>query len=241
MEQHFILTYQPTILTLENKKQEITLVESADGSHTLFHAGLNETYHSMHGALQESEHVFIQAGLEPVLANKKTIHIFEVGFGTGLNAWLTYKKVAGSDSKILYHSIEPFPLEESLYANLNYVSSEEKSLKDFFQELHQAPWGEEVKLNDNFTLKKIKTRLEDYQPAAGFFDLVYYDAFAPSKQAEMWLPENLRKVFSSLTKGGLLVTYCARGQFKRDLKAEGFTVETLPGPPGKKEMTRGVK
>ncbi len=196
----------------------------------------------MHGALQESEHVFIQAGLEPFLLIKPEVNIFEVGFGTGLNAWLTYKRIAGSDTKVVYHSIEPFPVEEALYSKLNYVnSSEEKALKEFFLELHQAPWDEAVKLNENFTLKKIKSRLEDYEPATQFFDLVYYDAFAPSKQAEMWIPENITKVHACLSNGGVLVTYCARGQFKRDLKAQGFTVETLPGPPGKKEMTRGVK
>jgi tRNA U34 5-methylaminomethyl-2-thiouridine-forming methyltransferase MnmC len=225
------------------KPYEIKIVESEDGSHTLFHTGLNETYHSMHGAVQESEHVFIQAGLErKMAAPKNSIHIFEVGFGTGLNAWLTYKRVAGTDLKIIYHSIEPYPLEEEIYSRLNYVqTTKDETLRDFFSALHHAPWNEEVELNNNFTLKKIKSRLEEYQRPEGIFDIIYYDAFAPSKQAEMWLPENIQKVYALLNKGGLLVTYCARGQFKRDLKEIGFLVETLPGPPGKKEMTRGVK
>jgi tRNA U34 5-methylaminomethyl-2-thiouridine-forming methyltransferase MnmC len=225
------------------KPYEIKIVESEDGSHTLFHTGLNETYHSMHGAVQESEHVFIQAGLEQKIpAPENTLHIFEVGFGTGLNAWLTYKRVAGTDLKVVYHSIEPFPLGEEIYSKLNYVqTTEDEALRDFFSTLHKAPWNEEVTLNSNFTLKKIKSRLEEYQLPVGIFDIIYYDAFAPSKQAEMWLPENIQKAHALLNKGGLLVTYCARGQFKRDLKAVGFLVETLPGPPGKKEMTRGVK
>jgi tRNA U34 5-methylaminomethyl-2-thiouridine-forming methyltransferase MnmC len=227
---------------LENTQNEIKIIESGDGSHTLLHSTLNETYHSMHGAVQESEHVFIRSGLEPLIPAKKTIRIFEVGFGTGLNAWLTYKKVENSDTKIIYHSLEPFPLKESIYTQLNYTkSSENKNLQDFFLQIHQAEWNKEVELNNNFILKKIKLKLEDYTPVDQNFDLVYYDAFAPSKQAEVWLPENLQKVYALLTKEGILVTYCARGQFKRDLKEIGFLVETLPGPPGKKEMTRGKK
>jgi tRNA U34 5-methylaminomethyl-2-thiouridine-forming methyltransferase MnmC len=225
------------------KPYEIKIVESEDGSHTLFHTGLNETYHSMHGAVQESEHVFIQAGLEQkIIAGLPTVYIFEVGFGTGLNAWLTYKRIAGTNLKAVYHSIEPYPLEKEIYSRLNYTqATQDETLRDFFSALHHAPWNEEVSLNRNFTLKKIKSRLEECQLPEGTFDIVYYDAFAPSKQAEMWLPENIQKVYALLNKGGLLVTYCARGQFKRDLKEVGFLVETLPGPPGKKEMTRGVK
>lgn len=196
----------------------------------------------MHGAVQESEHVFIKAGLEQFIASTPVVQIFEVGFGTGLNAWLSYKRIAGTDTKIIYHSVEPFPLPEEIYTKLNYVqASEQQFLKDFFLELHHAPWDEEVELNKNFTLKKIKNKLEEYEPAKENFHLVYYDAFAPSKQAEMWLPENIEKVYSCLLPKGMLVTYCARGQFKRDLKALGFLVEALPGPPGKKEMTRGIK
>ena len=227
---------------MENNLPEIKIIASRDGSHTLFHSGLNETYHSMHGAIQESEHVFIKAGLEQFTTKKNTIHIFEVGFGTGLNAWLTYKAIKGTAIKIIYHSLEPFPLAEEIYTQLNYTSgSEDKDLNDFFLALHKAPWEKEVALNENFTLKKIKTKLEAYSPQTDYFDLIYFDAFAPSKQAEMWLPENIQKVYALLNKGGILVTYCARGQFKRDLKSVGFLVETLMGPPGKKEMTRGVK
>jgi tRNA U34 5-methylaminomethyl-2-thiouridine-forming methyltransferase MnmC len=227
---------------LENKQHEIKIIESGDGSHTLFHSGLNETYHSMHGAVQESEHVFIKAGLEQFLPHKNTIKIIEVGFGTGLNAWLSYKRVAGTSTKIIYHSLEPYPLEENIYSQLNYSKkSSDTALQEFFPQLHQAPWDKEVQLNNNFTLKKIKLRLEDYLVSEQDFDLVYYDAFAPSKQAEVWLLENIRKVYSLLSEKGILVTYCARGQFKRDLKEIGFSVETLLGPPGKKEMTRGVK
>ncbi len=217
-------------------------MESGDGSHTIFHSGLNETYHSMHGAVQESEHVFIKAGLEQFLPHKSTIKIAEVGFGTGLNAWLSYKRVVGSSTKIIYHSLEPYPLEKEIYSQLNYSkNANDVSLTNFFLQLHQAPWDEEIELNDNFILKKIKLRLEDYIVSEQNFDLLYYDAFAPSKQADIWLPENILKAYSLLGEKGILVTYCARGQFKRDLKEVGFTVETLLGPPGKKEMTRGLK
>ena len=227
---------------MENKQQEIKIVESADGSHTIFHLGLNETYHSMHGAMQESEHVFIKAGLEQLLEQLNTIRVFEVGFGTGLNAWLTFKRVAGTNTKIIYHCLEPFPLVEEIYTKLNYTQNlSDKNLEDFFLQLHDAPWEKEIELNNNFTLKKIKSRLEDYALSDEGFDLLYYDAFAPSKQAEIWMPENIKKAYELLKQSGLLVTYCARGQFKRDLKEIGFTVETLLGPPGKKEMTRGLK
>ena len=169
------------------KPYEIKIVESEDGSHTLFHTGLNETYHSMHGAVQESEHVFIQAGLDQKITTaENAIHIFEVGFGTGLNAWLTYKRIAGTGLKVVYHSIEPYPLEEKIYSKLNYVqTTQDKNLGDFFSALHRAPWDEAVQLNDSFTLKKIKARLEEYQISSGNFDVIYYDAFAPSKQAEI--------------------------------------------------------
>ncbi len=227
---------------MENSQNEIKIIASGDGSHTIFHSGLNETYHSMHGAVQESEHVFIEAGLEQLIPTKKIIPIFEVGFGTGLNAWLTYKKIASSDTKIIYHSLEPYPLKEDIYSQLNYTKNlSDKTLQDFFIQLHKAPWDEEVELNRNFVLKKIKLKLEEYNISGQHFDLIYYDAFAPSKQAEVWLPENIKKVYSLLNKDGLIVTYCARGQFKRDLKEAGFIVETLIGPPGKKEMTRGKK
>ena len=227
---------------MENKQQEIKIIESGDGSHTLFHSGLNETYHSMHGAIQESEHVFIKAGLEQFLPHKDTVKIIEVGFGTGLNAWLSYKRIAGTSTKIIYHSLEPYPLGEDIYSQLNYSkNSSDVALQEFFPQLHQAPWDKEVQLNSNFALKKIKLRLEDYLVSEQDFDLIYYDAFAPSKQAEVWLPENIQKVYSLLSEKGILVTYCARGQFKRDLREIGFSVETLLGPPGKKEMTRGVK
>ena len=222
----------------------LKIIESGDGSHTILHKGLNETYHSTHGARQESAYVFIKEGLEKGIANGlKSISIFEVGFGTGLNAWLTYKKIKSTEGvNVIYHTVEPYPLDHSLYSKLNYVANEEDaSVKDFFEQLHQAPWDLEVELNGNFSLKKIKSTFEEVRIEEAFFDIIYYDAFAPSKQATMWVPENIAKAFFMLKKGGLLVTYCANGQFKRDLKAVGFLVETLVGPPGKKEMTRGLK
>ncbi len=227
---------------MDTKQDELKIIESADGSHTIFHSGLNETYHSVNGAVQESEHVFIQAGLELVLPTPNAIKIFEVGLGTALNAWLSYKHLLGTVTKIIYHSIEPYPLPESFYTQLNYAkNSSNKALQEFFLLLHNAPWEQEVALTPNFIFKKIKLKLEDYQVSDQDFDLVYFDAFAPSKQAEVWSLENIQKVYALLRKGGILTTYCASGQFKRDLKNAGFTIETLLGPPGKKQMTRAVK
>jgi len=229
---------------LEKETIALKIIESADGSHTLFHSGLNETYHSTNGALQESEHVYINAGLVPKIASGTTeISIFEVGFGTGLNAWLTYKHIQNTSVKIIYNTIEPFPLSKEIYDALNYVKAiEDDALKRFFIRLHEAEWNKLIEVAPNFMIRKIKTTLEKLKESDfDKVDLVYFDAFAPSKQAEIWLPENLQKIYDLMKKGGAMVTYCARGQVKRDLKAIGFEVETLLGPPGKKEMTRAIK
>ncbi len=228
----------------QESNNPLKIIESGDGSHTLFHEGLNETYHSTHGARQESEHVFIKEGLEKAIANGlKTISVFEVGFGTGLNAWLTYKTIKNRFGiNVIYHAVEPFPIDSSVYSKLNYIEKEnDDSIKAFFGQLHQVDWGKEIQLDAQFVFKKIKNTFEATPIKEACFDIIYYDAFAPSKQAAMWVPENIAKTFFMLKKGGMLVTYCANGQFKRDLKAVGFLVESLEGPPGKKEMTRGLK
>jgi tRNA U34 5-methylaminomethyl-2-thiouridine-forming methyltransferase MnmC len=222
----------------EKNNDPIRIIESADGSHTLYHPALNETYHSTHGALQESTHVFIEAGLEPQLPRQDRLQILEVGFGTGLNAWLTLQKATSHQHPILFHTLEPYPIEETLYSKLNYTGEAEKSL---FLQMHQCAWETEVALTPYFTIRKIQQTLEVYEAPESVYDLIYFDAFAPSKQAEVWVLSNIEKIYRMVRPGGVLVSYCARGQFKRDLKAAGFEVETLPGPPGKKEMTRGVK
>lgn len=216
------------------------LIETSDGSHSIYLPWLRETYHSSHGAITESRHVFIKAGLDYYndLYNPDQIKIFEVGFGTGLNALLSFQWSNTKNKKISYSSIEQYPLPEEISDKLNYgklLNGEEVSLK----KLHAAPWDQEVQVSETFILKKIKGEWKNYTAPEKDFNVIFYDAFAPSKQPDMWTADLIQKSYNMLTEKGILVTYCAQGQFKRDLKAAGFEVETIPGPPGKKEMVRG--
>lgn len=221
---------------------DIRIIETSDGSQSLYRKDLNETYHSTHGAVTESQYVFIQHGLDFLQEKgREEIAILEVGFGTGLNALLTLEWAKNNSLSLSYTTLEPIPLEESIYTQLNYAAQieGEVSKEDLFN-LHEIDWENEHELASNFRFLKTQSKLQDFQ-ASGLFDLVYYDAFAPSKQSEMWDFEVLEKTAALMSEGAVLVTYCARGQFKRDLAALGMEVETLKGPPGKKEMVRGIK
>lgn len=222
---------------------DIRIIETQDGSHSLFVPELNETYHSFHGALQEAEHVFIKMGLHRWCASHgNEVKIYEVGFGTGLNALLTLREAIQRKLNITYTTIEAFPVDEELLKKLNYIDKVEmEETESWFQKLHDAEWNKEVIISENFTLHKIKGKLSETPLASEANDVVYFDAFAPSKQADMWEYSVLEKVSKSIKNRGIFTTYCATGQLKRDLKELGFEVETLPGPPGKKEMVRGTK
>ncbi|MFD2513112.1 tRNA (5-methylaminomethyl-2-thiouridine)(34)-methyltransferase MnmD [Pontibacter locisalis] len=216
--------------------------QTKDGSNTLYVPELNEHYHSVHGALQESLHVFIKHGLEDVLQSKKDIKILEVGFGTGLNAILTYPFALAKKAFIQYDTLEKFPLEEEVVNQLHFENAIlNPELFEVFQQMHSAPWNEPVDIIPYFTLQKIHETLEEFCPPDAYYDIVYFDAFAPEKQPELWSDEMFAKLYKATRPGGVLVTYCAKGSFKRSLKAAGFEVEALPGPPGKREMTRGIK
>ncbi|WP_439881081.1 tRNA (5-methylaminomethyl-2-thiouridine)(34)-methyltransferase MnmD [Pontibacter sp. MBLB2868] len=216
--------------------------QTKDGSNTLYVPELNEHYHSVHGALQESLHVFIKHGLENVLQNKKDIKILEVGFGTGLNAILTYPFALAKKAFIQYDTLEKFPLDKKVIMQLCFDKAIlNPELYEVFQQMHNAPWNEPVDIIPYFTLQKIHETLEEFCSPAAYYDIVYFDAFAPEKQPELWSDEMFAKLYKATRPGGMLVTYCAKGSFKRSLKAAGFEVEALPGPPGKREMTRGVK
>lgn len=212
-----------------------------DGSHSLLNTELNETYHSVHGALQESVHVFIKMGLEPLVdRGVKNISILEIGFGTALNALLTMKEaLKHPDLTIQYTSLEAYPLPEEIWSKLNYTDS--IGLQEYFQKLHQANWNIPELILPDFKLLKLHQTLQQAAFESNSTDLIYYDAFAPSKQPELWTIEMLSKVVSTLRPQGTFVTYCAKGQLKRDLKELGLAVETLQGPPGKKEMVRAVR
>lgn len=218
----------------------VKIITTADGSNSLLNISLNETYHSVHGAIQESRHVFIQNGLALLMKeDRQAISILEVGFGTGLNALLTMQYVKGHKQDFFYTAIEPYPLPEDIWTKLNYPAS--LNLVNEYRSLHLSDWHVDIPLISDFSILKLRTTLQDANLGFGNFDLVYYDAFAPSKQAELWEKPVLEKVVSGMKRDGLLVTYCAKGQLKRDLKDLGLCVETLPGPPGKKEMVRGRK
>jgi tRNA U34 5-methylaminomethyl-2-thiouridine-forming methyltransferase MnmC len=223
---------------------KLKLIVTEDGSHSIYHEDLKETYHSSHGAFKESIHVFMLYGLDAWLMRnpqKKPIRIFEVGFGTGLNAWLTLVWAEQNQIPVLYHTIEPFPLNEEIYSQLNYGDIDDGIFhyKPYLQRLHKAPWNEGVIMSEYFNMKKENVTLEQVKLYPS--DVVFFDAFAPSKQPELWEKDLLVKVSQQLNPGGVLTTYCATGELKRNLNDSGLVVETLPGPPGKKEMTRAWK
>ena len=218
----------------------IKIITTEDGSHSLYDQELNETYHSTRGAKGESLHVFIQEGLEYWLAQNKSeqIRVLEIGLGTGLNAFLTALFATKQSQSIHFTTLEPYPVEASIYENLNYYSIQAE--KDLLTQIHTCSWNERHELNSFFEFSKEKIKLEHFERNE-HFDLIFFDAFAPSKQPEVWSLENLQKCYTLLANGGLLTTYCAQGQFKRNLAEAGFEVETLQGAMGKKEMVRGVK
>lgn len=206
-----------------------------DGSSTIYIPEMDETYHSSHGAIQEAKHVFLKYGIETLDA--PNVSVFEMGFGTGLNSLLTCKHAQESGIIIDYKGIEAYPVEPELLSSLNYIDEIGREFSQQFELMHSSPWNEKQKITDKFDLTKIQGKIEDYTPEENSIDIIYFDAFGPRAQAAMWDVKILEKMKALLKPGGLLVTYCAMGQFKRDLKSLGFTVEGKPGPPGKREMT----
>lgn len=217
-------------------KRSVRLTE--DGSHTLYQSELDEPYHSMHGAIQESMHVFINQGFHCI--NKVGVHILEIGFGTGLNLLLTLRESVKKGISVHYHAVEKYPIIPAEYTKLNYESVIEGLPKGILQKIHTAPWDQTVNLVGNFSLRKELSDFRSMSPE-GIFDLVYFDAFAPDKQPELWSP----KVFSGIAKltkpGALLLTYSSKGSVRRTLSGSGFQVNKLPGPPGKREMIRAER
>ncbi len=213
-----------------------------DGSHTLYNHDLNETYHSSYGAINESRHVFISAGLKEKLKEKsQSINLLEVGFGTGLNALLTFLESNNSNTIITYTALEPYPLSDSIIKQLNYISLPELiPCAKIFTEFHDAEFDKIIHLNNLFYFIKFKSRLEDVI-LKSTFDLVYFDAFAPGVQPEIWSKQNFQKISDSMNENGILVTYCSKGEVRRNLINVGFEVEKLPGPEGKREILRAIK
>ena len=218
--------------------KKIEIRQTADGSNTLYLPELDETYHSSHGAVQEAMHVFIEHGLTLVGQEKKSISVFEMGFGTGLNALLTAQWSEQHSCSIRYIGIELHPISEDIWGQMDYVQEEVE--RETYAKIMSAAWGDYQVIHPGFQLKKIKEDVLALQLSEKV-DLIYFDAFGPRAQSEMWELPVLTKMYELLHPGGVFVTYCAQGQMKRNLTALGFTLESLPGPPGKREMTRAIK
>jgi len=214
------------------------IIITSDGSHTIYVPEIDEHYHSVHGAVQESNHIFIKNGFE--ICKADPVNIFEVGFGTGLNVLLTALKCMSGNKEVNYTSIEKYPLDERIIRSLNYSDYAGENAREIFQVIHTVPWNVRVNICKNFYLKKIEADFTA-DPISGKFDLIYFDAFGPDKQPEMWTKEIFELLASVTKKNGILVTYSAKGEVKRTLIACGFDVTLLPGPPGKRQMISAVK
>jgi tRNA U34 5-methylaminomethyl-2-thiouridine-forming methyltransferase MnmC len=219
----------------------LQIIQTNDGSPSLFNHTLGVTYHSRHGALQESRHVFIHNGLHHV-ANTfgPNLSVFELGFGTGLNAVLSAHEAGKLGLSLHYTSIDIHPLDESLYRQLPFNTIFDGSDFNCSQQILAAPWQSRQSITPAFSLQKIHGDMLSYIPD-NFFHLVYFDAFDPETQPDMWQKSVFEKLFVAMHGEGVLVTYCAKGKVKRLLRAIGFEVQTLKGPPGKREMTRAIR
>ncbi|MFT3932315.1 MAG: tRNA (5-methylaminomethyl-2-thiouridine)(34)-methyltransferase MnmD [Chitinophagaceae bacterium] len=220
------------------------IILTTDGSHSIAIPEMGVTYHSSHGAIQESEHVFIKTGLHYLQAtfpSLSEIRVFEMGFGTGLNALLTLIEAEKKQQQIFYHSIERFPLQQDLYQSLNYCTALQRAdLQAQFDLLHDSPWNIKTDINPNFSLLKTQENLASFTSSEKFH-LVYFDAFAPENQPELWTQEVFEKLFYMMEPGGVLTTYCSKSIVRKAMKAAGFTVEKIPGPPHKREIVRAAK
>ncbi len=218
------------------------MIITADGSHTVLVEETNLTYHSKHGAIQESMHVFIEPGLKYVLSKQDHATIFEMGFGTGLNALLTVAITEKEKKKIYYRAIELFPLGKSIIEKLNYCHQLNRpDLQSVFEQLHSCDWGKDVAIAPNFVLHKMYADLAATSQTIKQIDLIYFDAFDPSAQPELWTEDIFKKLFTWLKPGAVLVTYSSKGIVRRALQSAGFAVEKLAGPKGKREIIRAIR
>ena len=215
------------------------IVETADGSKTIHLEEWNENYHSHHGALQEAKHVFIEKVRDRV-GERKHVSILEMGFGTGLNAFLTLKLAMELNIKVDYQALEAFPVREGELKALEYGGIWEDG-KSYYETMHKTNWGEKFEISTSLSLCKMETKFEDWQAIPDQFDFIYFDAFGPRVQPELWTVSIFKKMFETAKDGAFFLTYCAKGQVRRDLEAVGWKMSRLPGPPGKREMLLGFK
>lgn len=218
--------------------QRTELKTTTDGSHTLYVPAIDETYHSTFGAIQESKYIFSEAGLKQ--CKKQDINILEIGFGTGLNAFITLLEACASQLNIHYTGLELYPVEVAKALQLNYPEILAKEKRELFEKIHFAEWNKETVIVPGFTLTKVKVDFTKYCPLHSF-DVIYFDAFSPEKQPEMWTEEQFIKVFNYSNNEAILTTYCAKGSVRRAMQTAGFSVTRLPGPIGKREILRGRK
>jgi tRNA U34 5-methylaminomethyl-2-thiouridine-forming methyltransferase MnmC len=219
---------------------KVKIIQTEDKSMSVFNTSFNESYHSVFGAVRESQTVFIEHGLRLLLNSREKINILEFGFGTGLNALLTLKEA--ENRSVFYKSLELYPLDMIIVNDLNYTSIEEfKYLKGEFLKMHSAVWNTDVPVTEKFILHKEMLDFIEFETENSFYDLIYFDAFSPETQPELWSEEIFKKLFESLKPDGLLVTYSAKGSVKRALRNAGFFVERLKGPPGKRHVLRALR
>lgn len=217
---------------------QIKIVQTADGSQTLFSERHNAHYHSLNGALQESLHIFVKNGYEYLSCD--AINVLEVGFGTGLNATLTASKAVDLKRNTRYTGIDLYPVEEDILTKLNYDSILSKAESETWKKIRSAKWGVEERVNEFFLLNKVQCDLIEMN-LQNEYDLIYFDAFAPDDQPEMWTASIFEKIFHATSNGGVLVTYCSKGVVKQALRAVGYKLERLAGPPGKRHMIRATR
>jgi tRNA U34 5-methylaminomethyl-2-thiouridine-forming methyltransferase MnmC len=216
-----------------------------DGSHTIAIPSMNVTYHSRHGAVQESMHVYIETGLLYYSSGNNilpgnTINILEIGFGTGLNAVLSLQQALKLNKKITYQTTEPFPLSTQEILKLNYKTFIPPAITAYFYAMHACAWEVQVDLHPLFSFQKTKTTAEQFK-STQHFNIIYFDAFDPVAQPALWTESVFKNMFELLHNNGILVTYCSKGSVQRAMKAAGFHIEKLKGPPGKREIIRAKK
>lgn len=222
---------------------ERKIIKTADGSTTIYIKGWDEHYHSKHGAIQEAYHVFIRMGLDLALEpDPAELRIMEIGFGTGLNAFITLLETQSKPVAIGYTGVEGYPVAEAEWKALNYAEELQATPEQtaLFDRMHEEPWEVAAAITPDFTLTKRKQFFDEIDDEEAF-DLIYFDAFGARVQPELWEESIFSKMHRALRPGGILVTYAAKGSVRRAMQAVGFLVEKLPGPPGKREMLRARK
>lgn len=219
------------------------LILTADGSHSIVAPALEATYHSIHGAIQESRKVFIESGLQywNTMHHHAPVNILDMGFGTGLNALLSFAHAARQPQALFFETIEQYPLTEDIFGQLNYCEQlQQPGWQSDFLRMHRCEWNRTIDFPHHFKLRKINMNLTAYQPDR-LFNVIYFDAFAPEKQPELWTEAIFQKLYDCLLPGGVLTTYCSKSIVRKAMQNAGFRVEKIPGPPHKREIVRAVK